>query len=550
MNFLTDKLPKKIRFIKKPAFSEKKNVETQDLASLHFKLEPPKTRRAKILHIFGNILIVLLILIIFIIILGSLSFLRYRQTCSFQNLVNDGRLVTQDLELCPDPLQEGGILKIISNLFNFNFYSKLQVNSTYTANDFTITKTCTEEIDPICWIKQAQGELKQTDGYTNVLLVGSDSRSTNNTLGNTDSIMLLSFQHSSGQVLLISFPRDLIVKFKDTRNSNETLRINSIYAIYEVYGKGKGVENLNLAISQIIGKPIHYYAYFNFVTFEKAIDRLGGIDINLPKKFQDVYPSVEVPKGVKCNKSILAKYCLFTFPAGLNHFSSFEALVYSRARQLSTDYERAGRQQEVVKATINTALKNNLPLNEKFSLYLDMYNTLSANVKTNITTSDITGLFKLYDKLSDNVGRIVLEPSLGKFRIVKDVGVTQYGWSIMFYDYTYKSFQKLIADTWKFLPYNNEKPKVLVLNTSGKEISSDSEVGKLLNSGNPYWELKKVNDTSVKYSAVRIYDMSRLKPGSLNDVVANLPSALLYNAEIENIKQSDFKEDILIVVGE
>ena len=69
------------------------------------------------------------------------------------------------------------------------------------------TNTCTNILNPECWTDAFKPQLKQTNGYTNVLILGLDTRP-NGSLLNTDSIIVGSYNHNTRKTMLISIPRD------------------------------------------------------------------------------------------------------------------------------------------------------------------------------------------------------------------------------------------------------------------------------------------------------------------------------------------------------
>ena len=130
----------------------------------------------------------------------------------------------------------------------------------------------------------ASANFEQTDGRTNVLILGSDKRemgaeSTRGTL--TDTILDASIGTLDNDVVLISLPRDLWV-------SNYKLENGYSYSskINEVYNNG-GIEELEKQIEIILGIPIHYHVMVTFNLFEDVINTLGGIDVNVENSFVD-----------------------------------------------------------------------------------------------------------------------------------------------------------------------------------------------------------------------------------------------------------------------
>ena len=98
--------------------------------------------------------------------------------------------------------------------------------------------------------KQKEPELKKdnTGVYTNILIVGIDTRTKLKTL-NTDVIIVASYNHKTKDVVMISIPRDFRTKVNPSKTSYG--KINSAYSIYEAKEKGSGLEGLKGIVEEI-----------------------------------------------------------------------------------------------------------------------------------------------------------------------------------------------------------------------------------------------------------------------------------------------------------
>lgn len=492
------------------------------------------------------------LIIVIVLLLGSFIFLRHRQLCSYQPLVQQSKVIQKsDQELCPNLLASDKWGQILKNSFNFNVVAGLNVNPKYDSTSLTTEqqkdKSCEDPLDPVCWVSGNKPDLKQTNGFTNVFIAGTDSNNAERSnLQNTDTMMLISLNHNTGDLLYISFPRDLYVDYERPNGLDVSYKLNAVHAI-------DGVEGLNGVIEQITNKPIHYYAYVNLDIFTKIIDKLGGVTITLEEKFEDRYPCAEVPSNRECKNVAYmgGAYGLFEFPKGENTFDSFEALVYSRARKLSSDYERAGRQQKLVNAVLKQAINNDKPITEKAKLYLDLYKIFKDEVKTNVQLKDAAGLLSIFDDLNTDAAKVVVDTELKNGELVEHLGILpKVGWSIGFTDRSYQDFRNYINQIWNYLPYYVERPKIHIINARTDKIPENHPLQKYLTGKIPYVEVKQTS-TETNYSGTRIYDLSNGQMRNVvKDIKSRLPNALLYNAAIEGITQSEFKEDIVVIFGE
>lgn len=128
----------------------------------------------------------------------------------------------------------------------------------------------------------SKNKIEQTEGRVNVLLLGNAGGS-HDGASLTDSIIVASYDTETNKATLFSIPRDLWL-------DNVGAKVNTVYQ----RGKketGDGLKYSEDKIGEIIGLPIHYGVRVDFSGFAKAIDLVEGIDVQVPKTFDDfVYP--------------------------------------------------------------------------------------------------------------------------------------------------------------------------------------------------------------------------------------------------------------------
>lgn len=129
------------------------------------------------------------------------------------------------------------------------------------------------------------------DGKVNILLLGNAGGSHAGP-SLTDSIIVASYDLDSSKATLISIPRDFWL-------NNIGAKINAVYEIGEKDGMG-----LNFAegkIGEVLGIPIQYGVRANFSGFAKAIDTVGGIEVEVAKTFDDVNFPIEGKEDELCD---------------------------------------------------------------------------------------------------------------------------------------------------------------------------------------------------------------------------------------------------------
>ena len=222
---------------------------------------------------------------------------------------------------------------------------------------------------------QLQGE---EEGQINILLLGMRG---NNMLGGgllADSIMVVMARPKENKVAIVSIPRDIWVNYPGTSNQG---KINSVHALYEEKGEGKGMEAMKQIVGDITGIPIHYAVRIDFNGFKELVDTVGGVDIYLDSPFSE-------PTQFEGENALN-----FTLPSGKNHIDGSKALFFVRARYASSDFERARRQQQVLLALKDKLMS--LGTLADFGKVNNILNVLGEDVRTDMDISEMKKFFNL-----------------------------------------------------------------------------------------------------------------------------------------------------------
>jgi polyisoprenyl-teichoic acid--peptidoglycan teichoic acid transferase len=205
------------------------------------------------------------------------------------------------------------------------------------------------------------------------LLLGSDKRP-GQTYFRTDTIVIAVVRPASGQVALISVPRDLYVYIPTVGMD----RINTAYEYGEMprYGyPGGGFALLKDTILYNLGLSIDHLAIVDFDGFRRIVDTLGGVDVPVFCSYTDwhlIDPSYDPENEYN--------WALYTVGPGLVHMDGDLALWYARSRKRSSDFDRGRRSQEVLRALFTRALQTN-----SISKIPELYNDFSSAVITDLT---------------------------------------------------------------------------------------------------------------------------------------------------------------------
>ena len=118
---------------------------------------------------------------------------------------------------------------------------------------------------------RVSGERKSKDYYT-VLILGRDTGGG----GNTDTMLLASYDVTNQKATVMSIPRDTMV--------NVPWDIKRINSVYNYYGGGeKGIKALYKEISQLVGFEPDYQVIVEWEAVGKIVDAMGGVYFDVPR---------------------------------------------------------------------------------------------------------------------------------------------------------------------------------------------------------------------------------------------------------------------------
>ncbi len=206
------------------------------------------------------------------------------------------------------------------------------------------------EIVQSSWIERMfVGEGPLPEGPLNMLVLGVDTRPDQQEMGSrTDTIMLVQVVPKTGDVRLLSVPRDLLVEVEPGRKD----RINAAYN----YG---GIDETVDALQNYAGVPIEHYAIVDFQGFNEIVDAMGGVRVDVGED--------EFPEKMHMGE-------------GVQRLSGRRALRYARYRGTAGgDLDRMQRQRELVASLRSKALRWNIAKKLPATM-----NVMNENVETDI----------------------------------------------------------------------------------------------------------------------------------------------------------------------
>lgn len=188
-------------------------------------------------------------------------------------------------------------------------------------------------------------------GRINILVMGTDKRAKDtDRYGRSDTLLLVNLDTLSKTARVMTIPRDLVVDIPGYGRN----KVNSAYFFGEYNHLPGGGQALAVrTISKLFDVPIDYYIAINFEGFQKLVDTMGGVDINVPYTIDDLhYPSDDEgdPFGERH----------VHFDPGWQHLDGKSTLRYARTRHGDSDFMRSKRQLQVIMAMRQEAMSLNL----------------------------------------------------------------------------------------------------------------------------------------------------------------------------------------------
>src|SRR5919201_4313856 len=176
---------------------------------------------------------------------------------------------------------------------------------------------------------------------TNILLLGTDhsqnvSRASDR---HSDSIVLLRTDPGRHRLIYLSIPRDLRAAIPGHGD-------DKINAAMQIGGPALAIRT----VESFTGLKINHVVVVDFGSFESLIDKIGGVDINVPENILSNRFDCPYSTATRCQQ-----WQGWRFHKGMNHMDGHRALIYPRIRETrlnpgDSDITRGERQQQVLQA--------------------------------------------------------------------------------------------------------------------------------------------------------------------------------------------------------
>lgn len=217
------------------------------------------------------------------------------------------------------------------------------------------SKDSTEYESPIV---KSQGDKERRElCYTFLLLATDDGN------GNTDTIMLMTYDIVNQKIGMVSIPRDTVVE-----TSRRIPKINAAY--------NQGIDVVRKEVSNLVGFPIDFYVLVDMDAFVKLVDAVGGLEFNVPVEMYYDDPTQDLS---------------IHYMPGKQFLNGKQALEVARFRQngdetgyVDSDVGRTETQQKLIAVLAKKVISwNSLT---KVNQFVDIF---SRYVETDLTGRDL-----------------------------------------------------------------------------------------------------------------------------------------------------------------
>lgn len=221
---------------------------------------------------------------------------------------------------------------------------------------------------PIAAVRTTTPPFEYTDNY---LLVGLDRRPFGGGAGLSDTILVAVFDEPSNALGLVSIPRDLWVEIPGHAED----RINTVMNVARRSGEDP-LALLGRVVENTLGLPISHSVAIDLGVFERAVDALGGITVDVPCPIVDRFLDPRDPSG----------YRKLDLSAGSARLDGATAAMYARSRHGRSDFSRARRQQAILVGMRRELSKSSLVRLAK------LFDSLEDSLETDLSRAEVLRL--------------------------------------------------------------------------------------------------------------------------------------------------------------
>ena len=324
---------------------------------------------------------------------------------------------------------------------------------------------------------RADGERKSEDFYT-VLILGRDTGGG----GNTDTMLLASYDVTNQKATVMSIPRDTMV--------NVSWDIKKINSVYNYYGAGeKGIQAVYKEVAQLVGFEPDYQVVVEWEAVGEIVDAMGGVYFDVPRNMNYDDPTQDLHIHINKGYQLLSgEQAMGVIRYRHDNRVNGKTLGYPDG-----DIGRIATQQAFLKAVVEQLLKvqNVTKINQFVKVFQN-------NVETDMSFSNILWFAQ--------------KAILGGLKIENVNFVTMPNTPVSCWSYTYQNYQSYV-------------------------VPNAQELLELVNSGlSPFVEPAVLSDLDI---------MSVNKNGSVSSTTGHVEDSKAASAPVKPVKPAEPEEPVI-----
>jgi LCP family protein required for cell wall assembly len=351
-----------------------------------------------------------------------------------------------------------------------------------------------------------------------ILLLGLDQREEDRGIpARSDTMVLLTMDPLNLTAGMLSIPRDLWVTIPGYENN----KINVAHFLGEQAKEGEGPELARRTVQKNFGVYVHYVARVDFKGFERLIDQIGGVTIDVDRALLDnEYPNERVVNGLT----------RIFYPPGPQRMNGLQALRYARSRHADSDFGRNLRQQKVLQSAreqvLHAGIVPRLP---------SMFKVLTESIWTNVPWLDMLALANLGRRV--DTGKITTRQIDGS--LIEDVNGDG---TVLVPNRT--RIKPLVLELFYDPALKREAARIEVLNGTARDGLATTTRSALIDRG--FDVVRADSAPRANYTATQIIDNGTGKKLTIDKLRADLK---LPASAVQTTRLPGSTADITIIIG-
>lgn len=214
--------------------------------------------------------------------------------------------------------------------------------------------------------------IERPSDVMHIMVMGVDRRADD--VGRSDTLMVVTVNKTDGKAEILSLPRDTRVQIE----GNGFDKINHAYA----YG---GVQLTKKTVESLLGVPMDHYILVDIKAFERIIDAMDGVDIDVEKRmyYEDPWDD---------NGGLV----IDLYP-GMQHMTGETAIQYVRYRDGEGDIGRVNRQQHFMRAVMDKMLTTDI-----LPKMPEVVGEIRTAVETDMSLTEMVSLAQLLPQIKEH----------------------------------------------------------------------------------------------------------------------------------------------------